>query len=116
MGLFPLGIVRGSIETLSQYCVNNPHYCNQDLRCNYCLLPLYISTTGGVSTTVALVEMTHRLYGGTDHAGNFARLLLLDCSKAFDLANHNILISKLLNIGIPSHIVRWVAAVLLNDT
>ena len=67
---------------------------------------------GGVSTTNALVEMTHRLYEGTDHAGNFARLLLLDYSKGFDLVNHNILISKLLNIGIPSHI-RWLAAFLL---
>ncbi len=57
--------------------------------------------------------MTHRLYEGTDHAGNFARLILLDYSKAFDLVNHNILISKVLNIGIPSHIVRWLAAFLL---
>ena len=40
---------------------------------------------GGVSTTNALVEMTHRLYEGTDHAGNFARLLLH--SKAFDIGN-----------------------------
>ncbi len=71
---------------------------------------------GGVSTTDALVEMTHALYEGTDHAGNFARLSLLDYSKAFDLVNHNILISKLLNIGIPSPIVRWVAAFLLNRT
>ncbi len=67
---------------------------------------------GGVSTTDALVEMIHRLYEGTDHAGNFAPLLLLDYSKAFDLVNHNILISKLLNLGIPSHIGR----LLLNCT
>ena len=60
--------------------------------------------------------MTHILYEGTDHAGNFARLLLLDYSKALDLVNHNILISKLLNIGISSHFVMWLAAFLLNRT
>ena len=71
---------------------------------------------GGVSTTDVLVEITHRLYEGTDHAGKFAQLLRLDYSKAFDLVNHNILISKSLNIGIPSHIVRWLATFLLNRT
>ena len=33
-----------------------------------------------------------------------------------DLVNHNILSNKFLNIGIPSHIVRWLAAALLNRT
>ncbi len=70
----------------------------------------------GSSTTDALVEMTHRFYEGTDHDWNYARLLLLDYSKAFDLVNHNILIRKLLNIGIPSHIVRWLTAFLCNRT
>ncbi len=60
----------------------------------------------GSPTTDALVEMTPRLYEGTDHTVNYTRLLLLGYSKAFDLVNHDILIHKLLNIGIPSHIVR----------
>ena len=68
----------------------------------------------GTSTTDALVEMIHQWYEATDTQGTYVRVLLLDYSKAFDLINHNILISKLTGIGLPAHIVRWMAAFLID--
>ena len=69
---------------------------------------------GGTSTTDALVEMTHKWYEATDVLNNYVRVVLLDFSKAFDLINHHILIDKLITNGVPAHIVRWLAAFLLD--
>ena len=69
---------------------------------------------GGTSTTDALVEMTHKCYEATDVLNNFVRVVLLAFSKAFDLINHHILVDKLITNGVPAHIVRWLAAFLLD--
>ena len=69
---------------------------------------------GGTSTTDALVEMTHKWYEATDVLNNYERVVLLDFSKAFDLINHHILVDKLITNGVPAHIVRWLAAFLLD--
>ena len=69
---------------------------------------------GGTSITDALVEMTHNWYEATDVLNNYVRVVLLDFSKAFDLINHHILVDKLITNGIPAHIVRWLAAFLLD--
>ncbi len=52
-------------------------------------------TVKGSSTTHALVEMLHMCYDATDASKQFARILLLDYTKAFDLINHHILLQKL---------------------
>ena len=67
----------------------------------------------GTCTTDALVEMVHQWYQAMDTNGTIVRILLLDYTKAFDLINHEILISKLKAIGIPPLITRWMAAFLL---
>ena len=64
--------------------------------------------------TDALVEMTHKWYEATDVLNNYVRVVLLDFSKAFDLINHHILLDKLITNGVPAHIVRWLAAFLLD--
>ena len=69
---------------------------------------------GGTSTTDAPVEMTHKWYEATDVLNNYVRVVLLDFSKAFDLINHHILVDKLITNGVPAHIVRWLAAFLLD--
>ena len=68
---------------------------------------------GGTSTTDALVEMTHKWYEATDVLNNYVRVVL-DFSKAFDLINHHILVDKLITNSVPAHIVRWLAAFLLD--
>ncbi len=47
-----------------------------------------------------LDEITHNPYEGTDQAGHYARLLLLDYSNVFGLVNYVIPINKFLNTGI----------------
>ncbi len=66
----------------------------------------------GCSTTDALVELTHKWFEATDTAGTYVRIVLVDYSKAFDLIDHNLLVNKLVDIGLPRHILRWMAAFL----
>ncbi len=66
-------------------------------------------TVKGSSTTHALVEMLHTCYDKTDASRNFARILLLDYTKAFDLINHHILLDKLESLGTPNILLRWIA-------
>ena len=68
----------------------------------------------GTGTTDALVEMLHKWYEATDEPGTTVRVLLLDYSKAFDLINLETLIDKLVAMNLPAHIVRWMAAFLLD--
>ena len=68
----------------------------------------------GTGTTDALVEMLHKWYEATDEPGTTVRVLFLDYSKAFDLINHETLINKLVAMNLPAHIVRWMAAFLLD--
>ena len=61
-----------------------------------------------------LVEMLHKWYESTDVMGNFVKVLFLDYSKAFDLINHDILLNKMTGMEVPAHLVRWMAAFLLD--
>ncbi len=58
------------------------------------------------------MELTHKWFEATDTAGTYVRIALVDYSKAFDLIDHNLLVNKLVDIGLPRHIVRWTAAFL----
>ena len=66
-------------------------------------------------TTDALVEMFHKWHVATYVTGNFVRVLFLDYMKAFDLINHDMLIDKLVKMELPAHLVRWMAAFLLDQ-
>ena len=68
----------------------------------------------GTCTTDVLVEMLHKWYEATYVTGNFVRILFLNYRKAFDLINHDILIDKLVKMELPAHLVRWMAAFLLD--
>ncbi len=67
----------------------------------------------GVSTTNALVKLTHEWFKVTDAPGKGVRVHFPDYSKAFDLINHDILIRKFQTIGVKLHIVRWMPGFLL---
>ena len=68
----------------------------------------------GICTAYALVEMLHKLYESTYVTGKFVRVLFIYYSKAFDLINHDILLIKIVGMEVPVHLVRWMAAFLLD--
>ena len=72
---------------------------------------------GGVrdsSTTLALIHLIDFVARETDKQKTHVRLMLYDFSKAFDLVDHNIVIRKLQEIGVPDFLVKWVASFLLH--
>ena len=74
--------------------------------------PKQFGTVKGSSTIHALVELLHHCYHNTDGSKKYARLLLLDYTKAFDLINHHILMNKLVALDLPPFLLRWIAAFL----
>ena len=76
--------------------------------------PNQYGCTKGRSTTLALIKFTHYIYQSLDNSTNFARILLIDFRKAFDLINHNILFDKMNNIRLPPHIALWFLSFLNN--
>ena len=60
--------------------------------------------------------MLHKWYAykATDEPSTSVRVLFLDYSKAFDVFNHEILINKLVAMDLPAHIVRWMAAFVID--
>ena len=68
------------------------------------------------STTHAPVDLLHQCYTSTDASKQYARILLLDFSKAFDLINHHILLQKLASFGLPNILMKWIASFLTERT
>ena len=82
-----------------------------------CLCQIDDKQYGGLTetcTTNALVEMLNKCYESTDVTGTFATVLLLGNNKAFYLINHDILLNKMVGMEVPAHLVRWMAAFLLD--
>ena len=68
------------------------------------------------STTHAIVDLLNQCYTSTDASKQYARILLLDFSKAFDLINHNILLQTLASFGLPNILMKWIASFLTERT
>ena len=66
------------------------------------------------STGQALTSMVHEWARATDGTGAAVRVVLLDYKKAFDLIDHQILVSNILSLSIPPGVARWVYDFLLN--
>ena len=67
----------------------------------------------GLSTTHALIDMMNGWHKAI-HSGDKIRILFLDYSKAFDLVDHTILISKFQNMDVPDVLLRWLCSFLSN--
>ena len=66
----------------------------------------------GSSPVLALLEMLHNWYSAMENPDTVIRLIFLDFTKAFDLIDHNILLSDLKNIGVRSALLPWIASYL----
>ena len=74
---------------------------------------------GGIkdsSTTLALIAMLHNVLQCLERKNTYARILLIDFSKAFDHIDHNILLDKLKTNGVPQICVEWQNAFLTSRT
>ena len=61
------------------------------------------------STTAALIELMHLLYSMFDQGNDYVRCILIDYSKAFDVVNHEILLTELSDLGLNNSIFSWIA-------
>ena len=74
---------------------------------------------GGIkdsSSTLALITMLHHVLQRLERKNTYARILLIDFSKAFDHIDHNILLDKLKTNGVPQICVDWQKAFLTMRT
>ena len=74
---------------------------------------------GGIrdsSTTLALITMLHHVLKRLERKNTYARILLIDFSKAFDHIDHHILLEKLKTNGVPQICVEWQKAFLTSRT
>ena len=56
-----------------------------------------------------MLDMVHTWCDTTNKSDTFVRVLLVDYSKAFYHINHELLIAELCSMGLPVHLVRWMA-------
>ena len=61
----------------------------------------------GSSTTLALIKLIHQVLQGLEGKQTYARILLVDFSKAFDHIDHRILLEKLKANGMPPLLTAW---------
>ena len=67
----------------------------------------------GTSTMFCLLDMIHNWLTYLDSPGHL-RLCFLDFSKAFDRIGHNVLIEKLLVLGVRTSLIPWIISFLTN--
>ena len=61
--------------------------------------------TKGSSATHYLIKLTDKAYAGAEE-GKATTAITIDYSKAFDYIDHNILVKKLINLGVSANIIR----------
>ena len=68
----------------------------------------------GTSTTYCLLDLVHNWLSKMDNPGHYLRACFLDFSKAFDRIDHNVVITKLINLGVRRSIIPWICSFLSN--
>ena len=68
----------------------------------------------GTSTTYCLLDMVHTWITHVDIPSKHLRICFLDFSKAFDRIGYNVLITKLINIGVRRSLIAWIISFLSN--
>ena len=76
--------------------------------------PKQFGSLQGMSTTFCLIDMINNWLSTLDVQSRYLRVCFVDFSKAFDRINHNILIKKLLSLGVRESLVPWICSFLSN--
>ena len=66
----------------------------------------------GVATTHYLLRLMDTLHVNADKPGHKSTVVITDFSKAFDLVDHNILMTKFISMGVRPSVVTWIASFL----
>ena len=66
----------------------------------------------GVSTTHYLIKLVDTLHMNANKPGHLSTVVITDFSKAFDLVDHNILMTKFISLGVRPSVVTWLASFL----
>ena len=83
------------------------------LNSNNLLFPLQSGFRPSHSTQTLLLHCLDTWYKALDNK-QFIGVIFLDISKAFDTVNHNLLLSKLSNLGLSASTISWFQSYLLN--
>ena len=74
--------------------------------------PFQYGSLPNLSTITALAELLHNWLLELESPGKAIRVLFIDFQKAFDRIDHQILIDKMVKMGIPDFIVIWMTSFL----
>ena len=77
-----------------------------------CIDPNQFGSLKGSSTTFSLLDLVHNWLSEMDNPGSYIRACFLDFSKAFDRNDHNIVIKKLIDLGVRRSIISWICSFL----
>ena len=70
--------------------------------------PCQFGCLKGTSTTYCLLDMLHTWLSHLDSHGKHLRICFLDFSKAFDRIGYNVLIGKLIDLGVRRSLIPWI--------
>ena len=68
------------------------------------------------STTHYLVDMLYNVISGIDKPSNYATLVAVDFTKAFDRINHNVAVNKIISSGVRPSIIPTIGSFLAHRT
>ena len=70
----------------------------------------------GTSTTHYLFEMLYKVISGIEKPLNYATLVAVDFTKAFDPINHTVAVSKIISSGVRPSLVSTISSFLSDRT
>ena len=78
--------------------------------------PRQFGNLKGSSVNHYLVSLLDEIHRGLDKSGNYANLVTVDFTKAFDLIDHTIAVRKLIDIGVSPSVVATICSFLSDRT
>ena len=103
----PISLIQGLSKILEDFVVR---WMLDDL--NGKIDPWKFGCLKGLSTTFCLTDMLHTWLSHLDTQNKYIRVCFLDFSKAFDRISYNILINKLIDMGVRRSLIQWIINIL----